>query len=101
MINSPYYHAHHPELFEICEDNKWRIHHTYKVNWKDDKPGWHEVVLLSDDSNIDKLHENVLKYLYEKVPGCEKHCRWIRMANSLLIKFRHEKHYMWFKLRWL
>lgn len=102
MINQPYFHAAHPELFEICENNKWLIYHTYKEKWEDDKPGWHEVLLLrSDNDSIDKLHENVLKYLYENVPGCEKHCRWIRMGNALLIKFRHEKDYMWFKLRWL
>lgn len=74
--------------------------HSLK-GWEATQPGWYEHTIYVESS-----HRTVLKYfeiidwLYTKLDNCEKHCRWIYHGNYLRFKFRYEREYIWFKLRW-
>jgi len=69
--------------------------------WQGTNPGWYEVVI-----HIEDPHETVIRYtetlnwLEENIHGYLKHCRWMYAGNYLKYKFRYERDYLWFKLRW-
>lgn len=69
--------------------------------WENTNKGWHEVVI-----QVSEPHETVIRYqatvdwIKENIHGYKKHCRWFYSGNYLKYKFRHEKDYLWFKLRW-
>ena len=69
--------------------------------WSETNPGWYEVVLYVQEPN-----ETIIKYsltvdwIKDNVHGYKKHVRWMYAGNYLKYKFRYERDYLWFKLRW-
>lgn len=71
-------------------------------SWQGTNPGWYEVVIHVEDPRESVLrYEDTIKWIYDNIDGYHKHCRWFYAGNYLKYKFRHEKDYLWFKLRWV
>jgi len=81
--------------------NDVSLYYDRQRGWEGTNPGWYEVVL-----HVAEPKETIIKYgetliwIEENIHGYQKHCRWFYAGNYLKYKFRHEKDYLWFKLRW-
>jgi hypothetical protein len=72
--------------------------HLEGPTWEDTKPGWHEVELnLSGQIN---RYREIMEWLYNSIDKCERHCRWFQTATGIKVKFRYERDYILFTLRW-
>jgi hypothetical protein len=73
-------------------------HYDYAVGWKNTKPGWHECTVHV--KHLDKYNE-IVKWLETNIGKHERHCRWGITDDDLIsFKFRYEKDYILFTLRW-
>jgi hypothetical protein len=73
-------------------------HYDYNVGWENTKPGWHECIIRIN--NITKYNEMV-KWLENNIGKHERHCRWsITNYDVCNFKFRYERDYIMFTLRW-
>ena len=76
--------------------------------WVDSHPGWHELKIDTpyDKENDEPGYYKVIRWLYENVDKCERHCIWRGYDSSFLvesficIKCRYERDYLWLKLTW-
>lgn len=76
-------------------------HYDRKNGWEHTKPGWYEVnVYIHDPRETVTRHTEMLAWIYDNIGKCEHHCRWQYDGNYLNFKFRYERDYLWFKLRW-
>lgn len=76
-------------------------HYDRKKGWELTKPGWHELQLyVAEPAETITKHLDILKWIYDNIGKCEYHCRWMYNGNYLHYKFRYEKDYLWFKIRW-
>lgn len=76
--------------------------HNYYDNrgWEYTNPGWYELVLYPE---TDTLHLEMVKWMYDNLDNPEKHARWMFQITDMYysyFKFRYEREYIWFKLRW-
>ena len=69
----------------------------YNKEWKDNNPGWHEVVIQIKDNNE---HLKIVEWLYENIDMPERHCRWTKKFYESMFKFRYERDLIHFRLRW-
>jgi hypothetical protein len=76
-------------------------HYDYNVGWENTKPGWHEcTVCIKHVDKIDKINE-IIKWLEINIGKYERHCRWgITDDDIISFKFRYERDYIMFTLRW-
>ena len=73
-------------------------HYERDRSWDETKPGWHECSV--EVKRIDKYLE-LIDWLYANIGKCERHCRWCTTSeNTVSVKFRYEKDYIMFTLRW-
>jgi hypothetical protein len=81
--------------------------YNWSKGWEGTNHGWHEVVI--NNANFDGYHsptkfeekyQEMLQWLYDNIDKCERHARWILQEDSIHVKFRFEKDYSWFMLRW-
>jgi len=73
-------------------------HYDYAVGWENTKPGWHECTVHV--KHLDKYNE-IVKWLKTNIGKYERHCRWGITDDDLIsFKFRYEKDYILFTLRW-
>jgi len=73
-------------------------HYDYDAGWKNTKPGWHECKVHV--KHLDKYNE-IVKWLETNIGKYERHCRWGITDDDLIsFKFRYEKDYILFTLRW-
>ena len=73
-------------------------HYDYAVGWENTKPGWHECTVHV--KHLDKYNE-IVKWLEINIGKHERHCRWGITDDDLIsFKFRYEKDYILFTLRW-
>jgi hypothetical protein len=103
-INNELYQIAFPELYKLAEEKGWRIDNYYHKDFRHDKPGWYHIDLFETEigtSKLDKLQADVIQWMYETVDNCERHCRWYRTQEGMCLKFRYERDYIWFKLKWL
>lgn len=69
--------------------------------WAGTNPGWYQLTIV-----IEGPRESILKYLEtiawlgRHVDGYHKHVCWMYAGNYLKYKFRYERDYVWFKMRW-
>jgi hypothetical protein len=65
--------------------------------WENTNKGWHLAVL----ENISTYkHTQVVDWMYSNLDNLEKHARWIIEDKHAEYKFRYERHYILFTLRW-
>ena len=73
-------------------------HYDYAVGWENTKPGWHECTVHV--KHLDKYNE-IIKWLENNIGKHERHCRWcVTDDNIVSFKFRYERDYILFTLRW-
>ena len=86
-----------------------KFHFPAHKAWNDCKPGWHEVIIPTpwDTANDEPGYYKVIRWLYENVAQCERHCIWSGSFYNTLdprsathIKCRYERDYLWLKLTW-
>lgn len=76
-------------------------YYDWTRGWDDDHPYWYShTQSAQNQTELDKLHKEVVHWLYENIDNPERHCRWIRQQLDISVKFRHEKDYVLFMLRW-
>lgn len=69
--------------------------------WSETNPGWYEVILhIQDPAETIIRYIEALDWIEKNIHGYKKHCRWFYAGNDLKYKFRYERDYLWFKLRW-
>jgi len=74
------------------------IYQHYHDTWETTKPGWYECPLHVE--HIDKYVE-MIDWLDQNIDKCQRHCRWgVTDTNVVSFKFRYERDYIMFTLRW-
>ena len=82
---------------------KYYEYHEDK-SWEHVKPGWHHAIVRYYDKPSDQ-HRQVVSWLYDKIDNPESHVRWM-LYDSIddvingKFKFRYERDYIHFTLRW-
>ena len=73
---------------------------NYK-GWEYTNPGWYEFsIKIVYGTSADAKYIEIVQWLYENIDNCERHARWVLDIDRIRVKFRHEKDYSWFTLRW-
>lgn len=72
-------------------------YYDYERGWVDTNKGWHECTL---DWITRTQHRDIVEWMYEKLDNPERHARWIRFEDCSKFKFRYERDYILFTLRW-
>jgi hypothetical protein len=73
-------------------------HYDHDNGWENTKPGWYECSVRAEHINkytemTDWVQANIGKYY--------RHCRWcVTDTNKVSFKFRYERDYIMFTLRW-
>ena len=78
-------------------------YYDIRKGFVNDKPNWHLIKILNNDSGYLEFHESCLEmidWLYTELDMPERHCRWHYDCDKIEVKFRYIKHYNWFTLRW-
>ena len=70
---------------------------NHQKGWEHTNPGWHSVTLHTKDSDH---HIDMVKWLYEHLDKPERHCVWMGSLYESYFKFRYERDYIMFTLRW-
>jgi len=73
-------------------------HYDKYCGWENTKPGWYEAN-AKINFELEKYFE-IINWLAEHIDGYEKHCRWIHQGNTIDVRFRYERDYIWFNLTW-
>jgi hypothetical protein len=76
--------------------------HESPKTWEQCKPGWYEFKIYLNDSVSHELKyiESIIDWVYNNIDKCERHARWAVTNESFNIKFRYQRDYMMFVLRW-
>lgn len=82
-----------------------RYEHYYdtRKGFQNDKPNWYTIVIssyLDDFIEFGNQCQDIIDWMYQNLDHVERHCRWNVQFNEFHVKFRYEKDYAWFKLRW-
>lgn len=72
-------------------------YYDYERGWENTNPGWHEVIINYIDR---EKHRLIIEWMYEKIDNPERHARWVRLEDSSRFRFRYERDYILFTLRW-
>ncbi len=72
-------------------------YYDYDKGWDNTNPGWYTIIL---ENTSPFKHSEIVTWLYDNIDGTERHTRWIRFAESSGFKFRYERDYIMFTLRW-
>lgn len=72
--------------------------HYDEAGWEHTKPGWYECKVRAE--HIDK-YDKMTKWLESNIGKYKRHCRWcVTDTNIVSFKFRYERDYILFTLRW-
>ena len=73
-------------------------HYDYDAGWENTKPGWYECTVRA--KHLAKYNE-IIKWLETNIGKHERHCRWCVTDDDIVsFKFRYERDYIMFTLRW-
>lgn len=68
-------------------------------------PRWH-TYRLANDHGLSRQHRfydkygEIVNWLYASVDNCERHAIWGLDGIDMIVRFRFEKNYLHFMLRW-
>ena len=72
--------------------------HYDEAGWEHTQPGWYECSIRAE--HIDKYIE-MTDWLVNNIDKYKRHCRWsVTDTNIVSFKFRYERDYIMFTLRW-
>lgn len=73
-------------------------------NWyKNEKEGWYRFEVPRSASDPDEwidYYQTIVEWITTNVERSERHARWIIDPNRAVFKFRYERDYLRFILRW-
>jgi hypothetical protein len=76
----------------------------YVYNYYDPVRGWDHTNQNWYTYNIYNIgpfkHLEIVKWLYDMIDNPERHARWVRFQNDSAFRFRYERDYIMFTLRW-
>lgn len=76
----------------------------WQVNWdQNQKPGWYEYRIERVHSTSVEwvfYYQQIVDWIYDNVDGSEKHARWIIHPEHAKFRFRFERNYVQFILRY-
>ena len=73
-------------------------HYDYQRGWEHTQPGWYKCSVKVE--HIEKYNE-ITDWVQANIGKFKRHCRWcITDTNLLSFKFRYERDYIMFTLRW-
>ena len=70
------------------------------ATWEVTKVGWYECRINAEREDSFEHFSDIIEWLYEKIDKCERHSRWILTHTEMCFKFRYERDYLLFMLRW-
>ena len=72
--------------------------HYDHTGWENTKPGWYECSVKV--AHIQKYNE-ITDWVQSNIGKYKRHCRWcVTETNKVSFKFRYERDYIMFMLRW-
>lgn len=78
-------------------DNLPYNYYDYGRSWEHTNEGWHKIIIERTGSF---KHLSMVQWLYDSIDKPERHARWIRFPDASGFKFRYERDYILFTLRW-
>ena len=73
-------------------------------NWySSEKPGWHELTIRRQEPSFVEYQEwysGIAGWIMKNVDGAWKHSRWKLEQDHAIFRFRYERDYIRFVLRW-
>ena len=73
--------------------------------WDNDKnTGWHLCRVPVDEGfnsdQFEALYMEIVDWIYANVDHCQRHARWRWQDDDILVRFRYERDFLVFSLRW-
>lgn len=81
------------------------INESDLTNWYvKDNEGWHTYTLEYKEGNdileLERKFVDMIMWILVNVSGAYRHARWIYRDEKVTIRFRYERDYIMFMLRW-
>lgn len=74
------------------------------VHWIDkEKPGWYEYRVDNTLPHVFQwldYYDKIAQWIHENVDAPYRHARWVIHPEHALFRFRYERNYLHFLLRW-
>ena len=71
--------------------------YDYGLGWENTNSGWYTASLISNNQHT---HREAVEWMFEKIDNPRRHARWISFEGSSEFRFRYERDYILFTLRW-
>ena len=83
-------------------DDRYFENYDDRKGWSETNPGWYTAYLarFQGDAVLPINYVEIINWLYDHIDNCEKHARWFHSTNYFCFRFRYEKDYLHFMLRW-
>jgi hypothetical protein len=76
-------------------------YHYYEgPTWELTKVGWYECRINAEREDRVDYFLDIMEWLTQKIDKCNRHSRWILAQTEMCFKFRYERDYLLFMLRW-
>lgn len=72
-------------------------YYYFDKGWEETNKDWYKVEI---DNVDDKKHLEMVKWIYNNIDRPDKHARWMKNEKISEFKFRYERNYIIFRLRW-
>lgn len=74
-------------------------HYNHKRGFFNENIKWYQRVILLEDF---ESWTDIINWIYNNIENPERHSRWYfdEHERQLYVKFRKERDFMWFALRW-
>jgi hypothetical protein len=70
-------------------------------SWDENMPGWYQyTVTVKEVEYCEEIHKDIINWMYDNIGKCHRHTRWRRNFECIYVKFRYERDYILFMLRW-
>jgi hypothetical protein len=78
-----------------------RFHNYEGPTWEHCKPGWYQICIPLSIDDYPNKYLDIVDWIYNNVDKCEWHARWAIFGETeMCFKFRYERNYLMFVLRW-
>lgn len=71
--------------------------YDFERGYDNTNPGWYEVTVHTNNNSD---HKEMVTWLFENIDLPERHCNWVKHHYVSKFKFRYERDYIYFRLRW-
>lgn len=93
-ITKPYW-DHHDDVYADEVENGWEPKFT----------SWYQHTIVNDiarggfDWHFD-TYEQIAKWIPENVEDWANNAQWLKVSDCIYVRFKREKDYVWFMLKW-